>query len=491
MSSYSPRSAPSWAPECLPRFITPRSGRESRGGELVKVATALGKSPLPWQHDVFDRAFEVDEAGVLWYREIVIIVPRQSGKSTLIVPWGAHRAIAWTHRQAILYTAQTRKAAREKWIEDQVHLLTGSPLRRLLVPNRQGQYVPNLAHGEEHMRFVNGSRWGIDAPTETAGHGPTLDLGVIDEAFAQTDSRVEQAMSPAMITRADSQKLILSTPGRSKRRSAFLWGKVEAGRNRVQAGIDSRSLYVEYSAPDDADWLDPAVWWATMPALGFTQTEEKVAAEADSLGEAEFRRAYLAQWGDDFDGDSKIPGHLWAACADPASQIGSKLTWVVDVGPDRAWCAVSVAALREDGRVHLETVEHREGIGWLVPRLVQLLTRHGGADQLWYDHVTVGALVPELEAAGLRPRPIPTADIRSSAAALFDAVAEDRVRHLDQTELNEALRGAATRVFGDGWAWARGRSMADITPLVSATLAHFLLVKQLPLINYDPLSGIR
>lgn len=487
--------------------MTPRNpARESIGHELVGIARLLGKEPMPWQRDVFDVAFEVDAFGLLWYREIVIVVPRQSGKSTLIIPWGVHRSIMWPERQFTLYTAQSRQAARKKWLEDQWYAIEQSPFLKFVKPTRSKKREPNLSHGEEHIAFTNGSQWAIDAPTETAGHGPTLDLGMIDEAFSQADARVEAAMSPAMITRPDSQKLIVSTVGKSKAKSPFLWTKVEAGRNRVDAGLESRTLYIEFSAPEDADHLDPLVWWATMPALGYTQTEEKVGAELDSLGEIEFRRAYLNQWGDELAGEWKIPAAQWFAVEDGKSKLKPKsrsLVWVVDVAPDRSWSAISVAGQRADGLVHIETVEHHPGTGWVIDGdptanvagqdgglvgLKALMRKHGGT--LWYDHLTVGALVPDMRKAGLKPEAIPAQDIKVSAAALLDAVANRTVRHLGQSELTDALASASTRVFGDGWAWSRGRSMADITPLVSANLAFWMLAKTLPDLNYNPLTGI-
>ncbi|MEB0286168.1 terminase large subunit [Cryobacterium sp. 10S3] len=451
---------------------------------------------MPWQSDAFDVAFEVDSFGILWYREIVIVVPRQSGKTTLVIPWGVHRCTTWPDRQLVVYTAQTRQDAKEKLVEDQFWLINRSPFRRLLKPSRSGRIEPNMSHGEEHMRWQNGSKWAIDAPTEKAGHGKTLHLGIGDEIFSHADARVEAAMSPAMITVEDSQKLWISTAGKTKARSPFLWGKVEAGRNRVTAGLNSRSLFIEFSAPEDADWLDPLVWWRTMPALGYTQTQEKVEAEAETLGEDEFRRAYLNQWKDDRGQDWKIPAEHWNAAKDRDSKMSGTLVWVVDVSPERARASISVAAQRPDGKIHLETVETSEGTAWLIDGdptrdlrgLAALVADHGG--DVYFDFITVGALVPDMRDAGLHPHAIATEDVKVAAAALFDGVVNGRVRHLGQAELTDALASAATRKIGDGWAWSRGASMADITALVSATLAFWMLAKTLPDLNYDALSGI-
>ncbi|MEB0200548.1 hypothetical protein QN354_02110 [Cryobacterium sp. 5I3] len=478
----------------------------------MQVSRLLGREPLPWVAELYETAFEVDAFGLLWYREIVVVIPRQSGKSTLVIPWGVHRMTTWGERQFMLYTAQTRGAAKQKLVDEQFYLINQSPFRRLLVPNRQGRILPNLSHGEERLEWVNGSKWLIDAPTETAAHGLTLGLGVGDEFFAHQDARVEAAMSPTMITVHDSQKLWLSTVGKSKKKSPFMWSKVEAGRARVEvaeamraAGVDdSRTLYIEYSFPEDADPLDPLTWWENLPALGYTITQEGIAAQLDSLGLVEFLRAFGNMWGDDRGKEWKIPADDWYAVEDPESEMSDTLVWVADISPESTFASISVAAQRPDGLVHIEVVESWPGTDWLVDGdptrdggedgltcrgIAALVADHGG--EVYYDHVTVGALVPIMVEAGLEPHPIPVQDIKVSAAALLMAVKNKTVRHLGQAELTDALAAAATRVFGDGWGWARGPSMADITALMSATLAFWMLAKTLPELNYDPLAAAR
>src|SRR5262245_42723367 len=68
-----------------PRWATPRSGRQTYGGNAGEVALALGFELLDWQQQVVDVALEHDEEGGLVYREIGVSVPRQCGKSTLVL----------------------------------------------------------------------------------------------------------------------------------------------------------------------------------------------------------------------------------------------------------------------------------------------------------------------------------------------------------------------------------------------------------------------
>jgi phage terminase large subunit-like protein len=315
---------------------------------------------MPWQRYVADVALEYDPVtGRLWYREVDLTVPRQSGKTTEILAVAVDRALSFGGRQNIVYTAQTRNDARLKWEEEHVAILE----RSIFGP----MFRVKLANGQESIRWRNGSRHGITATTEKSGHGPTLDLGFVDEAFAQVDARTEQAMKPSMITRPEPQLWVASTAGTET--STYLRGKVKAGRRRVESGVPSRIAYFEWSAPDEADPGDPAVWRACMPALGHTITEDAIRAEYESMRSellAEFQRAYLNQWVDRSLADLVIPLEWWAQCADPSSVITGPVVFAVDVAPDHAWASIGVAGWRPDGLPHGELEERHADTGWVV-----------------------------------------------------------------------------------------------------------------------------
>lgn len=468
---------------------------------------------MPWQCDVFERAFELDPAtGLLWYGEIVLIIPRQSGKTTLTIPWGVHRAVTWPERQRIVYTAQTRDKALEKLLDEVYPMISGSPFRHLLRPNHRGQLKPFERSGNEHFKFLDGSRWGIDAPTEKAGHGGSLHLTVSDEMFALPDARLEAAFAPTTTAVPDSQSLWISTVGKSKAASPFMWDKVAIGRNRVElARADPsllkqhRTLFVEFSAPDDADWRDPRVWWETMPALGYTTTEAKIAAFADQLQAndgVEFRRPFLNQWLDDIATASAwiIPEDKWTRQRDPASSIpdGAPLLWSVDVTPERTWASISVAGVRADGKFHIEVVSDGAGTAWLIEGdegrglkgLRGLIARNGG--EVVYDPQTTAALRPDLDDAGIVSTALNALTISTAPGSLLDYVLNGRVWHIgQQTELTDQLAHAKKAIAGDGWKWSRGRSGRPITGLVAVSNAVRALAERLPDLMHDPLDALR
>lgn len=281
-----------------PRFGSPATDRPTHGPALAAVAAKLGVDLMGWQRHVADVGLEhVD--GRLAYRDVAIATPRQSGKSILLLSVILHRMISAP--QKVTYAAQTRLAARTRLFDNWWPRIRRSPLRDMFTLSR--------ATGAETLRCANGSTMTLLSAEESAGHGDTLDLAVLDEAWA-LDASSEQAVRPAMVTRKNAQIWIVSTAGTDK--SVFWRSKVDAGRTVVGAGIVDGFAYHEWSAPDDAEPGDPATWAACMPALGITVDESTIAADMAAMAPPEFRRAYLNQWPDaTFEGWKVIPKDVW------------------------------------------------------------------------------------------------------------------------------------------------------------------------------------
>lgn len=418
---------------------------------------------MPWQQYMADVVGEVDDDGMLVYGESDSTVPRQSGKTV----WLLAEEVTRCQRpdQWVLYLAQNQKAARAKLVNDHMKRLDRSPFKaRCMYHNR-------YSNGSEAVEWVNGSRMIIDAVSDTAGHGATLHMTVVDEAFAHEDDVAEQAAAPAMLTVPDAQLLVNSTAGNA--RSKYLYRKVLAGRKGDTQGV----AYFEWSAPEDADPGDPRVWRMCMPALGYTVTEAKIEAEwrraqrGGQEGIDLFKRAYLNIWVDppvlDEELEWVIPKAAWLSCRDYGSDLVRVSVYAVDVSPDRSWASVAMAGPRADGLTHVEVVDRRPGTDWVVGRVEELLAADGAG--LVLDPAgPAGSLVAELPQARLV-----TAREQAQWCGLFyDAVVTRQVFHAGQPVLDAALAGAARRSLSDAWAWSRSKSSVDISSLVAVTMAH-------------------
>jgi hypothetical protein len=449
-------------PGCPARWSTVRTDRPSRGGEVAAIAEALGTPLMPWQRHVADVAFEVDSvSGRLVYREVRLTVPRQSGKTTLMLAVMLHRCLAMGVRQRVGYTAQTGQAARSMFIDTHAQVVMGSMFAAKARLRR--------SNGSEALMWENGSLWSVLPTTETAGHGAQYDTAVCDEAFALPDDRLEQAFKPTMITRPEPQLWIVSTAGDVN--SHWFNAKVDDGRERVARGQSDGVAYFEWSAAEDADPASEDTWVGCMPALGHTISVDAIRSDFESMRLVEFRRAYLNQrqnrhaiepW-------QVVAEDTWVGLADERSRIVGEPVLALDVTPDRSMAAVSAAGRRADGRLHVEVVEHREGTAWVVD---WFKSRAGVYGPVVVDPAgPAGPLVALLVDAGVEVRSVIGRWHAHACGQFFDAVATDRLRHLDQIPLNVALAGASQRRFGELWLWSRKDLTTDMCPLVACTLA--------------------
>lgn len=411
---------------------------------------------MPWQQLVADVGTEYDEeTGLPFWREIVVAVPRQSGKTSLVLAFELERAIRRATVQRIAYTAQTGWDARRKLIDDQAPMVMGSPLKAAVSRILRGS-------GNESIIFKNGSRIDVLASSDSAGHGRTIDLAVIDEAFSDTDDRREQALLPAMATRPAAQLLVVSTMGTEA--SVFLNRKIAAGRASIEDDLDSGIAYFEWSASEDADIDDPATWWGCMPALGHTITEQVVRHARQTMSEGDFRRAYLNQ--KTISDERVIPADMWnAVCSDKVKPDGA-LRFGLALATDRSSAAVAVADDSGQG----ELVEFREGVSWVVDRVVELCQKWS-ADLVLDSYGPEGSLADEIEARGVRVQRLSGRDVARACGLFFDAVADGRVRVRRSDVLDSAMAGARKRPAGDAWVWARRDGGADVSPIVALTLA--------------------
>lgn len=456
-----------------PLYYTKRNPlRDTLGPEVAKVMERSQKKrmpPMPWQREFLDVACELDPAtGLFWYRTCILILPRQGGKTTLTRGRANYRAIVQPGAQ-ILYTAQDRNKARQR-MEKTIY----EPLRDSALGKHMGR--PRWAPGSEVVRWRNGSELRIESLSKTAGHGDTLDDAFIDEAFAHKDNRIEQNVSPTMITVQGAQKWITSAAGSME--SPFLMAKRDQGRELVKFEQDSRTLYWEYSAPLDADPDDPATYLACHPAIGHTIRLEDVMDERVNMDAEEFERAYLGWWPTIKAEDWPIPKGKWAAnyVSEYADTWQGKPLWCIDISPDRSWASIGLAAKSYDpeARAFIEVVDHEEGTAWLLPRLVDLASRFGGRRVVIDGSGAAGALEVDLELAKFEVIRLSPKERMDACGALYDDVIKGKVKYLEDPVLTGALQSASKirAVGGEAWIFSRGKSRADITPLYAVTLAR-------------------
>lgn len=406
---------------------------------------------MPWQRLVADVAGEYDpDTGIPYYREVGFTVPRQSGKTTISVGFQVDRCLNWGKPQRSVFTAQTGKDARDKWLDELFPLIEHSKLRPLVKQVNKGM-------GNESLQWKTGSLIRLLSTSASSGHSKTLHQAVLDEIWHDVDDRREQGLRPAMITIPDAQLIWCSTAGTAA--STVYNRKVQTGRQAVTEDTGTGVAFFEWSAPDNWDPTDEESWWTFMPALGHTIGPEAIRVELQAMEAPEFLRAYGNR--PTAGVDMIIPPEVWKRVCQPDARPTGQLRFGLDVAEDRASAAIVAAA----GGV-VELVEHRQGTGWCVDRCNELTAEHGGVVAVDFGG-PAGVLADGIDSC----ERMQGGTVVRACGALFDAIVDNRVTFRQDDAFDAAVEGAVKKPVGDMWVWSRKASLADVTPLMAATLA--------------------
>lgn len=460
MRKYTRLPDPAYAPELLP-------GLRNELEEIRRVARACGYSELqPWQEFVLERAtqYRVADNGerIYQYSRVMVTVPRQSGKTTMLIPLRMHRML--TKRRARLFsTAQTGKAARDRMLQA-IDIIEESPLGGICRANRsnggEGITIPALR-----------SQWRSFAPVEQSVHGDTPDLVDFDEIWKYSETlgnALVAAASPSQVTLfGRSQLWFISTMG--TRQSGFMNMLVKRGRENT----DKRMAYFEWSLPAGRDPYDEAAWWEFHPALGNTISIDALRDEVNSgMPESDWLRAYCNRL---TEADrSLVPMDVWRDMQRPADMELPPLSSVgigVDVAPQTS-CAAIVAAWRDsEGTPYAHVLHQAPGARWLVPYVEMLRARYDIAPVMIDNK---GPARRFIEPLGEHCR---VADFKARAIAdqtLIAAARDDEtLRHDGSAALTSAQAAAVARRIGGEDLLDRDKSTAPIPSLIAAGLALY------------------
>jgi hypothetical protein len=219
-----------------------------------RVAEDIGYQLMPWQETA--ACYLTASADERWtWREVAIVVSRQNGKTTLLVPLIVSRLLAG-HR--VMHTAQDRSLPREVFGIVSEYMWAHHPA---LFPLRNGRPTkPRYANGQEEIRLTNGGIYSIVAPSRGGARGPSRDLVIIDELREMESWDFIAAAKPTMTASTNPQMLYLSNAGEET--------SIVLNALRERRDTDPSLAYLEWSADPDRRSDDPLGWAESNPAIG-------------------------------------------------------------------------------------------------------------------------------------------------------------------------------------------------------------------------------
>ena len=447
-----------------PRVRVAPKFRESDADDAAFLSSAYGLKPDPWQLGVLEDWLAVRKDGRFASLTCGLAVPRQNGKNGIIEVRELFGMVALGEK--FLHTAHEVKTARKAFL-------------RLCSFFENTRKHPELAalvkeirktNGQEAIVLTNGGSVEFVARSKGSGRGFTVDVLVMDEAQELSDDALEALMPTTSAAPLGNPQWILTgtPPGPSANGEVFT-----RTRDEALGGKSARLCWHEWSCDGAVDLDDRDNWYAANPSLGGRLQFDVLEGERARFSDDGFGRERLGMWAS-ASGSQVISMDAWKLAADPQSMPTSGFAIAVDVSPDLTSAALSLAGERPDGSWHVEVYEHRAGADWVANYVAGYVKAN---PQIRAVVVDVGspaaAIVDDLVKAKVKITTPAVRDIGVAFTRFVDGVKGGTVRHTGQVQMATALGGARRRALGATGlsAWNRVNSSADITPIVSATLA--------------------
>lgn len=478
------------------RELTPDT---SLGFSVIEFATTvLLITLLPWQKWLLIHALELLEDGSFRFRNVIVLVARQNGKSTL----SRVLALWWIYvlgQALVLGTAQDLDTAEEVW-QGAVDLVEETDDDDVPVRPELAELLDRVVkvNGKKSLNLTTGQRYKVKAASRKAGRGLSGDLILMDELREQQTWAAWGAITKTTMARPDAQIWGLSNAGDLlsvvldylRRMAHQALGDPDGLLNDrplpapevdpeasdledddLEVDVDDLGLF-EWSAPPGCAVTDRNGWAQANPSMGYTISERTIASAARTDPEPVFRTEVMCQWVDRIE-QPEIDLDLWDDLADadsaPASPTG--VSFAVAVSQDRTWSCIALAAQRTDGAPHVEIVDNRRGTAWLPARLAELDAKWAPCAIVVDSGSPEGSLLADIEDEGLEVVKPSSQQVGQAFGMFYDAVmVEQQLRHRPERLLDVALVEARTKSLGNAKTWDQ-RGTTDISPLRAATNA--------------------
>lgn len=459
-----------WAGATPPRIDLYGPGNTEKAELLFGLLDDYGIRLYLWQKGVLRRWLAEDKDGRFVNLSCGLSVPRQNGKTEIIV---ARIVYGIIFRAGVgLFTAQKQKTVDvvRRRVQDFFYENESEEIFNLLTPRFRKK-----PRNFDFLEFENGARFQFITRTRLGGLGMTVDDLINDEAADMLDSH--QATLIPTISAAETRNPQVCYCGTPPMAESV--GEVFS-RVRKELLAGAPGCWTEWSVERMAEREDRDAWQATNPSLGKCLLETAVEAEARSLSQDDFNRMRLGWWSGVED-KRAIRQKEWEACACKKPEFDEDYlpTFAVKFSPDRSDWSLAAAQPLKGGKTHVEIVMQRPMSEGMTKLSRWLLERWRNAARIVIDGATGQALLFEdLTSGGVPPKKIVQPSMKEIVAAhqfMYDGIMQEEFSHYDQPLLNQTVRIAKQRPLGryGGFGWESMTKNLSTCALDAATFAYW------------------
>ena len=453
-----------------PRIDIYAKGNTDRADIFLDMIAEYGIVLFPWQRLTFKRWVAEDEDGNLVNHKCGLSVPRQNGKTELIVAriiYGIMFRI-----ETIYFTAQQQDTADvvKSRVQKFFYEAKDEEIFNMLTPRfRQKPRNYNFIEFENgaFVRFTTRSRMG--------GLGTTNDLLINDEAADMLDQHQATLLPTISASKNDSQVIYCGTPP-----MPTTVGEV-FGRVRKDIMSGGKGSWTEWSVDHMTKKTDEEAWYKTNPSLGFVLHRSAIETEAGTLPDGDFNRMRLGWWSG-LENKRAIEQKAWDECYTEKPEVDESYApvYAVKFAPDRSAYSLAVAVrLKNSEKIHCEIVKHRPmDDGWAA--LSQwIIKRWRECAKIIIDGATgQPILFEELTRSGVAPKKIIMPTLKEIVAAhqfTYDGIVHQELSHYSQPLLDQTVRVTDKRPIGryGGFGWSSMSKHMTTTALDAVTFAYW------------------
>jgi hypothetical protein len=495
-SKTSPPTGPAAAPrqrprgprgDQTPRLLSVPPRVTSAGRECADLAKSAGLILDPWEQFVLEQALGERGDGKWAAFEVALIVSRQNGKGSILEARELGGLFLFGE-QLIVHTAHQFNTCQEAFrriralIEHSPHL------------DRQVKRIDE-SHGEEGIELRNGQRLRFLARSGSSGRGFSADLLIYDEAMPLAADDVAATL-PVLSARSGSTAggpQVWYTASAGNRKSTQLARVRRRGLTGAAGGKPDPFLaFMEWSIDAHGEHCDPACtehdppdtvasYVKANPGLGYRLTVEACERERRSMSAETFARERLGvgTYPVDTDGWAVIPKVWWEDTTMDDAPRPRSPEFAVAVTEDHSAAAIALCGGLPSGKAYAEIPLgcHRTGTNWVVAEAARLDRTWRPTGWVLDKRSAAGALAQALEDAGLNVITPTVTEIGNGCGQLYTAARDGTLLHPRDPDVTVALAGGASRRVSGAWVWDERDAVADMSPIVAVTLAHWSYLK--------------
>jgi phage terminase large subunit-like protein len=464
---------------------------------LVQSIDQFAGEPLvleDWQLEFMGEALATDDAeGVApYWRSCVLLVPRKSGKTTMLAAYALYRLFNDETQPEILLAAASDKQA-GRLFDTCVQFIRRSQILSDTVALRE--YIGEISRADGGGKILR------MASSADGLHGYSPSLVVADEIHAWTKPshrKAWAALTTAGGARKNTQVFSITTAGDANERESSILGRLldrnEAiGDLEKEPGLtisrndDARTLVYNYAAPTkdphdiDAMKLANPASWITVEYLKRQAANPELTAEEVLQFHGCVWVAGRSAW---------IPADWWndAIERDAAIPLGARVSIGVDVGIIHDSTACVLAYQRpDDDKVILEAKIWTPRPGHNVDLTeVEDWLRDAGANYqvsgVFYDPRFFERSAQVLDAEGMMMVTMPqnSATMADAYQTFYAMIGEGNIVHAgdDPDGLSAHVLSAAAVMTDRGWKLSKMRQRSRIDALVAGVMGTYGAVLQ-------------